>query len=654
MVRRLLPLAALLLIAACSAPQTAAPTGGPPTAPAATSVPTPASGAAPAPTENTTAAFPLTLAHKFGETTIAAAPERVIALGYTDQDPILALGVQPIAVRYFFGDEGQAVWPWAADRVSGAAPQILNMPFGELNYEAIAALQPDLIVAVSAGITADEYATLEQIAPTVAQSDAYVDFGVPWQEQTRVIGQALGRAAEAEELVVATEARFAELRAQYPAFEGATAAIAAPASEGQFFFSGPQHERQRVLTSLGFVLPDELASIAGDAFYGTISGERLDLLDTDLLIWTATPAQRPEIEANPLYQQLAATQEGRVIWLDTSGEGDLAGPALVYSSVLSLPVVFDELVPQMAVALGGATAAGASESFPLTIAHARGETTLEAPAERVVALEWTYAEDLLALGMQPVGLADIAGYGNWVRIPEALDAGVADVGTRQAPNLEQIAALQPDLILVPSFRADANYEALSAIAPTLAFDPYPTDAGISQYDEMVQTFETIARAVGREAEAQTVLDALEQTFAAEAERIAAAGEAGAPFVLAQAFSGGSGAEVRLFTENAMATQIVERLGLENAWQDTTFQQFGFSTVSVEALPELGEAHFFYVVQDQDNVFASDAVRPLWDELPFVRAGRAHALGGNTWLFGGPRSAELLATLVADTMLAANP
>ncbi len=302
---------------------------------------------------DTGATFPMTIEHKYGTVTIPAEPRRVVALGYTDQDPILALGVQPVAVRYWFGDEQQAVWPWTSDRVSGAPPQILNMPFGELNIEAIAALQPDLIVAVSAGITADEYATLSQIAPTLAQSAAYVDFGVPWQEQTRVIGQALGRAVQAKELVAATEARFATLRQQHPKFAGASAAIAAPAGDGQFFFSGPQHERQRVLTSLGFVLPAELVSIAGDAFYGTISGERLDLLDTDVLIWTATAEQRAQIEANPIYRQLDAVQEGRVIWLDTTGTGDLVGPALVYSSVLSLPIVFEELVPQLRAAVDG-------------------------------------------------------------------------------------------------------------------------------------------------------------------------------------------------------------------------------------------------------------------------------------------------------------
>lgn len=331
-------------LAACAAPS-------PTTRPAGSS-PVAASSTSPAATAGSASAFPVTIEHKFGSTTIPSAPQRVVSLGYNDQDPMLALGVTPVAVRYWFGDPDNQIWPWAQEKLGAARPVVLNMPFGELNFEQIAALRPDLIIGVSSGITAEEYATLSEIAPTVAQGDAYVDFGVPWQEQTVVIGRALGQEARARELVAAMEERFAQARAEHPAFAGATAAIAAPASDGQFFFSGPQHERQRFLTALGFALPEELTALAGDSFYGTISGERLDLLDTDVLIWTiSSDEERATIEANPVYQQLAVARDNRAIFLDTSGEGDLAGPALVFSSVLSLPIVFDELVPQLAAAL---------------------------------------------------------------------------------------------------------------------------------------------------------------------------------------------------------------------------------------------------------------------------------------------------------------
>lgn len=131
--------------------------------------------------------------HKFGSTTITEAPERVVAIGYTEQDLLLAVDVQPVAVRYWYGDENNAIFPWAQDKVEGETPIVLNMPYGNLNYQAILALEPDLISAVTAGITQEEYELLSQIAPTIAQSGDYIDFGMPWQEATQMVGAALGK-----------------------------------------------------------------------------------------------------------------------------------------------------------------------------------------------------------------------------------------------------------------------------------------------------------------------------------------------------------------------------------------------------------------------------------------------------------------------------
>src|SRR5690606_27198554 len=129
--------------------------------------------------------------HKFGTTTITEVPQRVVAIGFSDQDPLLALGVMPVAVRYWYGDTSNAIFPWAQDEAAGAEAVVLDMPFGNLNYEAILALQPDLISAVYSGITQEEYELLSQIAPTIAQPAEYTDFGMPWQETTRLIGAAL-------------------------------------------------------------------------------------------------------------------------------------------------------------------------------------------------------------------------------------------------------------------------------------------------------------------------------------------------------------------------------------------------------------------------------------------------------------------------------
>jgi iron complex transport system substrate-binding protein len=297
---------------------------------------------------------------------------------------------------------------------------------------------------------------------------------------------------------------------------------------------------------------------------------------------------------------------------------------------------------------GAASATQRDPQNTKTIHHALGESTISSVPQRIVALEWTYVEGLLALGIQPIGVADIAGYNDWVKVPIALDPGMVDVGERGEPNLETLTGLKPDLIITAAFRSAENYEQLNAIAPTIAFDSYPTDESITQYEEMRQTFLTIADLVGRTAEGEVVLAQMEAKFAAARSQLAAAGRLGESFVLAQAF-GGDTVQIRLFTDNAMATEIVTQLGLKNGWSDEAFQQYGFTTVSIETLPELGDLNFFYVVQDDNNVFTRSAIAPLWNKLPFVQNGNAYPLGGDTWLFGGPLSAELLVDKVMEAL-----
>lgn len=624
--RTILIVVLLSLLAACS---------GQPTAVQPTTTPAPIPTTAPT-TE--TSAFPVTITHKYGSTTILSKPQRVIALGYTDQDPILALGVQPVAVRYFFGDPQQPYWPWAAGRQSGTAPTVLNMPFGELNIEAIAALKPDLIVAVSAGITAEEYATLSRIAPTLAQSNAYVNFGVPWQEQTKVIGQALGRAAEAEALVAATEARFAELRRQHPEFVGATAAIAAPAPDGQFFFSGPQHERQRVLTSLGFVLPDELVTIAGDSFYGTISGERLDLLDTDVLLWIATPDQRSQIEASLLYQQLRAVKEGRVIWLDTSSESDLIGPALIYSSVLSLPIVFEELVPRLVAALDGdpatnvGSAAGQTTAETITITDARGTTvTIPRNPQRIVALSELDLDSALALGIAPVGAVNGRGQAG---LPQYLGANIntiVSVGTLAEPSLEAIVALQPDLILAGTMipQIEALLPQLSAIAPVVAT--------YNASDDWKTAFTSIARILNRTAEAEAFLANYNQRVA-EVKALVPAESTEANIVRWMP----QGPVVMMPT--TFASRVLADIGFS---RPAAIGQLAGShgahsdPLSLEQLELLDSGWWFIGTLNPDGATALKTARenPLFQQLDVVKEGRVVEVDGSVWTsIGGPLAA----------------
>ncbi|ULL19324.1 iron-siderophore ABC transporter substrate-binding protein [Paenibacillus sp. H1-7] len=285
-----------------------------------------------------------------------------------------------------------------------------------------------------------------------------------------------------------------------------------------------------------------------------------------------------------------------------------------------------------------------------TIKHALGTTEVKGTAKRVVALEWSHVEHLLAVGVQPVGIADIKGYKTWVNIPPQLDASVADVGTRTEPSLEAIAALKPDLIIAPDFRIKSSYEALSKIAPTIAFNPYPAEGAGNQFDEMEKTFRTVAELVGKKAEADKVMSDLQKSFDEAKAKLKAKGKEGAEVAVTQAFSQQNAAVLRMFTDNSMLIQIMQRMGLKNSFKSDKFESNGFATTSVEALPAVQNANFIYIVQDNDNIFEKQLKdNAVWNGLTFVKEKRTFKLPGNTWTFGGALSAKSIVDLVTNAL-----
>lgn len=346
-----LVLPALLLAAACGGDDDSAST----TAPSS-----PATSAAAATTEPATSepaaadgTFPAVVEHEHGTTEVAAAPERIITVGYSDQDFLLAFGVVPVAVTDWYGEYEYATWDWALDELGAAEPVVLNKGAftgtADYNFEQIAALDPDLIIGLYTDMSAEQYATLSAIAPTVAPSGDYPEYGMPWQESTRMVGAALGQPERAEELIAEVDALFAEQVAAHPEFAGVEAVVAEQFEPGSSFARSATDPRTTFITSLGFVLPTEIAELAGDLDGAQISDEQMAVLDHDLLIWNVgyQPELRAEIEAKPLYPQLEVVKAGHSVFIDDP----LVSAALTWSTVLSIPYALEHVVPQLADAL---------------------------------------------------------------------------------------------------------------------------------------------------------------------------------------------------------------------------------------------------------------------------------------------------------------
>ncbi|MEM9698921.1 MAG: ABC transporter substrate-binding protein [Pseudomonadota bacterium] len=287
--------------------------------------------------------FPLTLNHEFGQTTLERPPERIVSISFIGHDFLLALGVVPIGLRKWYGPDASGVWVWAQDALGSATPFVMQ---GEIDIEQIALLKPDLIEAQWSGMTEKEYRLLSVIAPTLGPVEGAGPYGSSWEDMTRRLGQATGRAGVAEGIIAALETRFADLRAAHPAWQGATATMAWSGSMGAYT---SKDLRGKFLESLGFKVPDALnAMAAGNAYYVSIPAEDYALIDLDVLVWLDTGGSVEKLRDLPLRFTMRAYREGREVYADP-----LLSAALSHSSPLSLGYALDRMVPLFVDAVDG-------------------------------------------------------------------------------------------------------------------------------------------------------------------------------------------------------------------------------------------------------------------------------------------------------------
>ena len=295
--------------------------------------------------------FPVTVEHAYGATTLESEPQRVVAWDWSTQDAVIGLGVEPVAMTtYTYGGE-EGVLPWTADALAEQdmeTPQLLTYG-AEVPFEQIAAAEPDVILAVNSGLTEGDYATLSQIAPTVVQpGDAYV---TPWQEQVELVGAALGRTGQAEELVAETSAAITAQAEANPELAGATFAYASgDVSTGQLSLYVPGDVRVQLLTELGMELTPYVADNApGDgAFSYPVSLEQADQVTSDVLVaWFGDQAAVDAFTADPLVQRVPALASGA--FAPVVGESFVMATSAV--SALSIPWALEDYVPLLADAV---------------------------------------------------------------------------------------------------------------------------------------------------------------------------------------------------------------------------------------------------------------------------------------------------------------
>lgn len=306
----------------------------------------------PAPQASSTAgdgAFPARVDHKFGTTTVPAKPRRIVVVGLTEQDTVLALGYKPIATTEWYGDQPYAVWPWARAALGDSKPTVLHNDDG-FEFEKIARLRPDLILGVNSGMKQGDYEKLSRLAPTIAAAKGSTEYFSPWDEQVELIAAALGVPREGRALIEGIEDDYAKVAAAHPEFRGKTATFSQNGFYSGLIYVYPDGLNTDFLTMLGFEINPKLTPLVENPGEQVgISEERMDVLDADVIVFaTEKPSDVEALKKVPTFEKLAAVAEHRAVYTDAT----LAG-ALYFISPLSLPYVLERLTPQLEAAVDG-------------------------------------------------------------------------------------------------------------------------------------------------------------------------------------------------------------------------------------------------------------------------------------------------------------
>ncbi|MCZ4498296.1 MAG: iron transporter substrate-binding protein [Marmoricola sp.] len=298
---------------------------------------------------------PVSVETKFGTVTVNKRPERIVTIGLTDQDAVLALGTVPVGVTNWFGDAPGRIFPWATDAAAkattnplgaGKVPEVLK---DEKQIEKVLALKPDLVTAIYSALTQKQFDTFKaQGIPVIAAPKGAVDYATSWQDATTLIGTAMGKKAEAEKLVADVDAKVAKAAADHPEFKGKSA-VTITNYEGYFIY-GSGDPRGRLLADLGFVLPQDLEDFTKENFGKSISAENANLIDLDVLLWVNSEKKALELKT---YAGTKVHENGGDVFIDDSDPNGALYVASSFVTVLSLPFYLDQIVPRLAAAADG-------------------------------------------------------------------------------------------------------------------------------------------------------------------------------------------------------------------------------------------------------------------------------------------------------------
>ena len=293
-------------------------------------------------------ALPATITHEYGSTTVTSAPQRVAAMGVGDADTLLSVGIHPTTIAPF-GSPDQASSPWNEKLIGDSKPVVLSNSSAEFGAQIAKTLatNPDLVTAVGAAPTREQYDLLAKTTPTIVRPADFPDWQVPWDLQAIEIGKAVGLPQAVATKIADAKGYQAGVRGDHPEFNGKTGVVITGTPDGGVSVYGPTDGRGQMLAGYGLTFPEQLKPVITNGFYGSLSAENLNQLNAaDVIVAVDWSGANDRLKANAAFSSLPATKAGRVVYTS-----QLVGNAMSVPTVLTIPWVGGQIVEPIAKAV---------------------------------------------------------------------------------------------------------------------------------------------------------------------------------------------------------------------------------------------------------------------------------------------------------------
>lgn len=289
-----------------------------------------------------------------------------------------------------------------------------------------------------------------------------------------------------------------------------------------------------------------------------------------------------------------------------------ASAAASLTLVAGVATVASASTPPSDPPAGDTSASGAH-----VVVHAMGETEVPADPQRVVVLDSSFLDSAVALGVVPLGAPEgrsAAGLPSY--LPADVLESVEIIGETNNPNLEAIAALDPDVIIGAKVRHEAIYDQLSQIAPTV----FSESSGTSWTEQVLLTGDALGR-----------LD--------EAERLLAEFEARATDVGAAIGADGMTAsivrflpdETRLYGPGTFSGSVLTTVGFDLGEKD--WNEYSMALISTEQIELVDADVIFTTVSGEEADTNRPQFEELWQTLSAVSSGNQFDVDSDIWMTG---------------------